>query len=142
MTAKNPIIKLIGVLLAVIIGLWLILVLINGTGSGFRIGFSGNHDGGHLYMGYGLGLTGTISFLLLSLIKILFVLFIVGLIAGIAMAIKNYMFTAEDVEKIKGTFTGKKTAVIKEKCSTCGKELENDWKVCPYCGKEANNQNI
>jgi hypothetical protein len=87
-------------------------------------------------MGTGLGFAGTISALLLVLIKVLFVLFIVGLIVGIAIAVKNYVFTTEDIEKIKGTFTGKKTVVIKETCSVCGKELNGDWKVCPHCGEE------
>ncbi len=87
-------------------------------------------------MGTGLGFAATISTLLVILIKVLFVLFIVGLIVGIAIAIKNYIFTPEDVAKIKGTFTGKKTVVIKETCSICSKELENEWKVCPHCGKQ------
>ncbi len=87
-------------------------------------------------MGTGLGFAGTISALLLVLIKVLFVLFIVGLVVGIAIAVKNYVFTAEDIQKIKGTFTGKKTVVIKETCSVCSKELNDDWKVCPHCGKE------
>ena len=84
----------------------------------------------------GLGFAGTISALLLVLIKVLFVLFIVGLVIGIAIAIKNYIFTKEDIEKIKGTFTGKKTVIIKETCSICGKELNDEWKLCPHCGKE------
>jgi len=83
-----------------------------------------------------LGFVGTISALLLFLIKVLFVLFIVGLVVGISIAIKNYIFTAEDVAKIKSTFIGKKTVVIKETCSICGKELNDDWKLCPHCGKE------
>lgn len=61
---------------------------------------------------------GSISVLLLILIKVLFVLFIVGLVAGTAVAIKNYIFTAEDIKKIKCTFTGTKTVIIKEVCSS------------------------
>ena len=87
-------------------------------------------------MGTGLGFAGVISVALLFLIKVLFVLFIVGLVVGLAIAAKNYIFTKEDVEKIKSTFTGKKTVVIKETCSICGKEQENEWKVCPYCENE------
>lgn len=87
-------------------------------------------------MGTGLGFAGTISVLLLLLIKILFIVFIIGLVAGIVVAIKNHILTKEDVEKFKSTFTGKKTVILKETCSICGKELENDWKVCPHCGKE------
>lgn len=87
-------------------------------------------------MGTGIGFAGTFSLILLFLIKVLFVLFIIGLVVGIAIAIKNFIFTTEDVEKIKSTFTGKKTVIIKEVCSKCGKELNDDWKLCPHCGKE------
>lgn len=133
---SNPILKILAVLLLSILGLTLIRELFFGTGYGLGISLRGSHEGGYIYMGTGLGFAGTISALLLVLIKVLFVLFIVGLIVGIAIAVKNYVFTAEDVEKIKSTFTGKKTVVIKETCSDCGKELNDDWKVCPHCGKE------
>jgi len=133
---NNPVLKMLAVLFLGIIGLGLIHALLFGTGSGLSMGFRGNYEGGHMYMGTSLGFAGTISALLLIFIKVLFVLFIVGLIVGIAIAIKNYIFTTEDVEKIKSTFTGKKTVVIKETCSICGKELNDEWKVCPHCGKE------
>lgn len=128
---SNPVLKLIAVSLIGILGLWLIYALLFGTSIAYR-----GHEGGYVYMSTGLGFAATISTLLLFLIKVLFVLFIIGLVVGIAIAIKNYIFTAEDVAKIKSTFTGKKTVVIKEACSICEKELENDWKVCPHCGKE------
>lgn len=89
-------------------------------------------------MGYGYsgaGLLGTTSFILLLLIKLLFVLLVVGLVVGIVLIIKNYLFTKEDAEKIKGTFVRSKAQTIKETCSACGKELEEQWKNCPYCGK-------
>lgn len=145
MDAKtNSILKFLGVLLVSILGLWLINALLFGSGYGFNVGFRGNHEGGNFYMGYGYGygFAGTLSVVLLFLIKVLFVLFVVGLVVGIGIAIKNYLFTAEDVEKIKCTFAGRKTVVIKETCSICGKELEQDWKVCPHCGKEITTQNI
>lgn len=138
---SNPIIKFLVAVVVGILGLWLIYALLFGTGNGFRVGFEGNHGGGYFYMGTGIGLAGSLSFILLLLIKILFVLFVIGLVVSIAVAIKNYIFTTEDVEKLKGTFTGKKTVVIKEVCSICGKELEADWKVCPHCGKEIKNKN-
>ena len=87
-------------------------------------------------MGTGLGFAATISTLLVIFIKVLLVVFIVGLVVGIAIAIKNYVFTADDVAKIRSTFTGKKTVVVKETCSACSIELENEWKVCPHCGKQ------
>lgn len=87
-------------------------------------------------MSTGIGIAGTISVVLLFLMKILFVLFIVGLVVGIAIAVKNYVFTKEEVERIKGTFKVKQTIVIKQTCSNCGKELDAGWKVCPHCGTE------
>lgn len=81
-------------------------------------------------------MTYTISILLLLLIKVLFVLFIAGLVVGIIIAVKRHVFTEDDIQKIKRTFTGKQTEVIKEKCAVCEKEQDAEWKVCPFCGTE------
>ncbi|MDF2522694.1 MAG: hypothetical protein K0R31_335 [Clostridiales bacterium] len=115
----NSILKLLAVILLGIFGLWLISTLLIGPGFGVRIGMTGYQGGGHMTMGYsyGVGYGGTISLILLFLIKVLFVLFVVGLVVGIAIAIKRYIFTADDIAKIKGTFVGNKTVVIKEACN-------------------------
>jgi hypothetical protein len=86
-------------------------------------------------MGNGLMFGGTATYILMILIKIFFSLFVLGLVGGLIVWIKNNVFTAEERESIKGVFTGKK-AVVKEICSTCRKELSREWKVCPYCGYE------
>ena len=26
-------------------------------------------------------------------------------------------------------------------CTTCGKELKEEWSICPYCGNETNDEN-
>ncbi|MFZ5987798.1 MAG: hypothetical protein ACOYWZ_11820 [Bacillota bacterium] len=137
-TKGNTTLKLLGALVLGIVGLWLIYTLLIGAGMGINIGFRGGYGGGHMYMGTGAGFgaIGTISFLLLFLIKVLFVIFIVGLVVGIAVAIKNYVFTEEDIKTIKGTFTGKKTVVNRETCTSCGKELNEEWNICPFCGSE------
>ncbi|MFZ5988006.1 MAG: hypothetical protein ACOYWZ_12900 [Bacillota bacterium] len=132
---KNPFIRIAAVTLVGIIVLWLIYTLLFQSGYGVNINFRGNHGGGYFYMGTGLGLAATITTLLLFLIKVLFVLFIIGLVIGIAIAVKNIVFTEDDIKKIKSTFTGKKTVVVKETCSTCGNTIETEWKACPYCGK-------
>lgn len=136
----SKILKLLGGILLIILGLWLIHALFLNSGNGVSIGIKGGYNGSHINMGvgmgYGVGTAGSISYILMLLIKVLFVLFIVGLVAGIGVAVTKYLFTAEDVQQIKGTFTGKKTVVVKEVCSICGKELEDEWKVCPHCGKE------
>jgi hypothetical protein len=83
-------------------------------------------------MGYG----STFAFTLLLLIKVLFAVFIVALVAGIIVWIKNNLFTSEDVDTIKNTFKGYNAANQKEKCTACGRTIEVDWKLCPHCGKE------
>jgi hypothetical protein len=140
------ILKLLGSIFLVIVGLWFIHALLYSSGFGMNVGFRGGYEGGHMNMnmgiGAGYGAAGTISVLLLFLIKVLFVLFIVGLVIGIAIAVKNYVFTGDDIQKIKSTFTGKKTVIIKEACVACSKELNDEWKVCPFCGNEKEIKNV
>ena len=139
MSNEKSLIKFLSSLVFGIIGLWLIYSIITGSG----IGSIGYHGGGYGHMSYGAtgaSMIGTTSFILLLLIKLLFVLFIIGLVVGIAFAIKNYIFTKEDVNKIKYAFVGSKTATIRQTCGACGKELDEQWKVCPYCGNEIENK--
>lgn len=56
----------------------------------------------------GFGLGGTLTVLLTFLIKFFFVVFIIGLIGGLVVAAKNYIFTSEDIEAFKAPFKGKK----------------------------------
>lgn len=136
--------KSLGVLLLVILGLWLVYSLVAGTGYGFSMGYNGTSEGGHFYMGYGngYGLLGGLSLILLVLLKVLFVLFIIGAVVGAFIAVKNYVFTKEEIEKIKSSFSTKKTEDTKIFCTDCGKEVSKDWKLCPYCGKELKNNTI
>ena len=96
-----------------------------------------------MYMGtgYGFGYGGTLSYFLVILIKVLFALLAIGLVAGLIIWIKNNIFTAADVETIKNTFSGNKITLSKENCTICGKELNTEWKVCPHCGKEKETKN-
>lgn len=89
-------------------------------------------------MGTGLGIGyGSVMFsLMLVLIKILFAVFVVALIAGIVVYIKNNIFTKDEIETIKSTFSGKKPIIQKETCTVCGSTIEAEWKLCPICGKE------
>lgn len=139
-SSGSKILKILGGILLIILGLWLIHALFFNSGNGLNIGIRGGYNGSlfnmGIGMGYGIGTGGTISIVLMFLMKVLFILFVVGLAAGITIAVKNYLFTAEDVQQIKSTFTGKKTEVVKEVCSICSKELEDEWKICPYCGKD------
>lgn len=49
------------------------------------------------------------SVLLLYLIKLLFIIFVIGLIGGMALIVKNNIFTPEDIEILKGTFKSNKS---------------------------------
>ncbi len=133
MNGEKSLFEFLGSLVLSILGLWFLYVILRGAG----VGIPGYYGGGYEHMGYGYagaGLLGSTSFILLLLIKLLFVLLVIGLVVGIVLIIKNYLFTKDDVEKIKGAFV--KAEVIKESCNACGKELEEHWKNCPYCGKE------
>lgn len=135
MNNGKSLLKFLAALVLGIIALWFLYAIVVGSG----IGISVYHGGGYEHMGYGFtgaGLAGTTSFILLLLIKLLFVLFVIGLVVGIILAIKNYIFTEEDVKKIKCAFAGQKKEAAKKPCSACGKELDEQWKVCPFCGNE------
>ncbi|KXG73943.1 hypothetical protein [Thermotalea metallivorans] len=132
----NSLMKLIGILLLAVLGLWLVQAIISGTGFGIGVGIRGNFGGEHMYMGTGFGYGGTIAYLLLLMTKVLFAVFVVAVVAGIIVWIKNNLFTAEETEAIKNTFVGSKKASQKELCVICSKELNPEWKLCPHCGKE------
>jgi hypothetical protein len=131
-------VRLITVTVLGILGLWFISTLLFGSGMGLGFGVSGNYGGGHMGYGYGYGMNSgsTFAYLLLLLSKVLFAVFIVALVAGIIVWVKNNIFTSEDIETIKRTFKGNNTENQLEKCSACGKTIEAGWKLCPHCGKE------
>lgn len=86
--------------------------------------------------GLGIGYGSVMFSLMLMLVKVLFVVFAVALIAGIVVYIKNNIFTKEDIESIKNTFSGKKPVSQIEACTACGNAIQAEWKLCPLCGKE------
>ena len=57
----------------------------------------------------GFGIGALVSGLLTFLIKIFFVLFIIGLVGGLIVVAKNYVFTPEDIEAFKAPFKRKET---------------------------------
>ncbi|RII31811.1 zinc ribbon domain-containing protein [Clostridium chromiireducens] len=136
-TLKIIVFSLLGLLI-----LWLASSLLFSTGNGISINFRGNYGGEHMYMGssYGIGFGGTISVLLMFLIKLLFFVFVAALIIGLIIVVKNSIFTPEDIATIKGAFNSKDKTPEKI-CDACGKALDKEWKACPYCGKESDNTN-
>ena len=133
-TSKVIIFSVLGLLI-----LWLASSLLFSTGNGISMNFTGNYGGGHMYVGNGYGYSygygGTISVLLMFLIKVLFFVFVAALIVGLIVLVKNSIFTSEDIATIKGTFNSK-NQTPKKICNACGNVLDEKWKVCPYCGKE------
>ncbi len=130
---KDSAIKIAGLSILALTVLLFINAILFPRGFGMGINVTTNYGGGSMSMGTGLGLGLSISLLLTYLIKFLFVVFIVGLIGGLVVIAKNYIFTPEDIEAFKAPFKGGKP-VTKATCAECGKELNIDWKTCPYCG--------
>lgn len=130
---KNSFLNIILILLFGIVILWLAKELLFPTNYlSIRI-----NGGDHMYMNgsYGYG-AGIFSALLVFLIKLLIVVFVIALIVGLIMAAKNYLFTPQDFAAFKGGFT--QAPKPKKICGSCGKTLENEWKVCPYCAADVN----
>lgn len=132
----NGIAKVVVVSLLSILALWLISTLLFGTGGGVAYNTRGYYGGGQMNMNIAVGNGGTLAFILLLLIKVLFAVFVTALVVGIVIWIKNNIFTKEDIETIKNTFKGNKVVCAKETCVVCCKEMEASWKICPHCGKE------
>lgn len=86
------------------------------------------------------GFDYSIVMLLTVLIKFLFIIFVVGLMGGLLVAAKNYIFTSEDMDNYKSKFKSKKTT-INNACNICGKELDPEWKTCPYCSVTIEKEN-
>ena len=91
-----------------------------------------SYGNGYSGMNGGYGGTGTFSSLLSLLIIVFVIVFVIALVIALILVIKNIIFTPQDIQGIKNTFTG----TSKAKCSICSNELNEQWKVCPYCGKE------
>jgi hypothetical protein len=137
---KGSALKMIGVSIGGILLLWLIYTILISTGTSYNISIGGhalryNYEGG-AYMGNGAYYGSSLTYLFIILIKILLGIFAVGLVGGLIVWVKNYLFTPEDKATFKETFTRKTTQVNSQTCSICGKKQHSDWNVCPYCGKE------
>ncbi|MEW9123983.1 MAG: zinc ribbon domain-containing protein [Thermotaleaceae bacterium] len=109
------------------------------TGYGYSVGYNTT---GHFGNGYEHGYTFNYGFTSLvgSMIQIFLAIFIIALIVGIVLLIKNYLFSADEIVKMKQSFSGNQKHRTDNHCSSCGRELNSDWKICPHCGKELINQ--
>ncbi|NPV92827.1 MAG: zinc ribbon domain-containing protein [Firmicutes bacterium] len=142
---RDPLLRTLFIILVAVLAFGLLYPLLFGStgymGYGSNMGM-GQHYGmnGAAPYNSGLGLGFSLTGLLGLIIKVLFVLLIVGLVVGIIKAIKDEVSTEKSIGTAKGfvcaTPDQAKASEAKEICAGCGKELQNDWKVCPYCAKE------
>lgn len=143
---SNPFVKLVAVLAIALLGLWLLQAVLfsAGTGTGMSYNFRGNFGGEHMNVmqGYGVGYGFSMYALLLLLTKVLFAVFVIALVAGIIVWVKNNLFTTEDYNAMRYSLKGNASPVTRLKCSICSNELNADWKVCPHCGKEVEVNNV
>jgi endogenous inhibitor of DNA gyrase (YacG/DUF329 family) len=83
------------------------------------------------YFGNGMG---TISLILVFLVKIFIFLLIITMLVGLFMSVKKFIFSKEDLSAYRNTFSS--GARMSQHCTTCGMKVKHDWKVCPYCGND------
>jgi hypothetical protein len=134
---KDSALKIIGLSALILVALWFVKALLFPMGYGMSMNYSMPRYMGNGYEhGFNLNYSynNSPALILGFLIKILFIVFVVALLAGLVMVIKNHVFTPEDINAIKSSFTGSVKKAAKP-CSECGKELNVEWKACPYCGK-------
>jgi hypothetical protein len=74
---NNWLLRLLGVTIIGLLTLWLVKLVLFPTGFSAQINLGNNYGGGSMNMGINYGAAGTVSFLLLLLIKVLFVLFVI-----------------------------------------------------------------
>jgi len=147
--SQDTILRTLGITALSIIVFALIYNILLGGRAGY--GFS---------MNYGWGAGNDISVMLASLltlaIKILWLVFVISLVAGTVILIKKYVeekkFDLSYFQNLtergyncSACGTNLKTgfrfcpnckANLKESCQSCGRDLQEGWKCCPSCGKE------
>lgn len=136
---KDSALKIILFSIAALVVLWLAKVILFPTRYGMGIYVNGNFGGEHAYFrgGYTYG-GGEFYFLLGFLVKALIVILVAALVIGILLYLKNNFFTQEDMAAIRSSFNFRNKSSVKKACSDCGREVNDNWKVCPHCGKDIN----
>lgn len=135
---KDSTLKIILVSVLGLIGLWLVKAILFPTGYGVSVRYNmpGYYNNGFEQSFQSNYNSGFNSFALL-IFQILLVLFVVALLVGVVMLVKNYVFTSADIETIKRTMSGKTIQVqVGKACAECGNELNPEWRVCRNCGKD------
>lgn len=139
MSTKNiSVFKFVLFLFLGMVGLWVLSSLVNTTGYG-RMGFGINFNYGHMGVDWFDPATWDVNFILLVFFRIFCFLFIVGLVVGLVMAAKDYIFSNNNNgNNITPKLTTSVTSVSDDQkfCIKCGKSIGSNWKVCAYCGEE------
>jgi hypothetical protein len=97
----------------------IIILSILGFGFAFNIIFGRNSSGMEDMSPSGYSLASTLSVILLLAIKILLIVLVITAIIAVIKLMEKQL-----------------KAQLKDKCHSCGVELNNDWKCCPVCGTD------
>lgn len=89
---KNMIVKIVYFFIVEIMGLWLKDFLVFSKAYNINYQFTNQYAQGYSYMNFEI-----VSFILILLIKVLFVVFIVSLAVGSMIAVKDYLFIKEEI---------------------------------------------
>jgi len=128
-TGRNDkLLKTVGIVALVLIGLALLNSLLSGgrAGMGYQYGMG---YGGHYGYQTGISLDGLIVLILALALKILWLALIVGLVIGVVIFIRKYL----DEQNISFNFL-QNAAPVQSTCPECGAKLKKDYSFCPECG--------
>jgi hypothetical protein len=117
--------SIIGWILAGVLTLVLILVLFSGIFM-FSHGYGGMMNG-YGIMGRGFGFMSPLGWLGM----LLFTLFPIGVLV---LLVLGGVWVVSSLVKSGRATPSITPAISFQSCSTCGKPVQPDWKVCPYCG--------
>ena len=110
----------------------------NVMGSYGSAGVMGDMHGGMVGAGVtpgfgGFSLSSLLAGILVLFIKILSILLVVGLLAGMVMVLKKYLMSTGDRTWLFATLEQKN-------CQSCGRTIKGDWDYCSHCGNSLQNK--
>lgn len=140
---KDALVKSVGTILLGIIVLALVYNVFFSAGPGMGYGYQGGMEmSGGSHMGYG-GMSGPTGYgldfslgsllagILVILVKLLSILLVVGLVIGVWLMVKEYLF-ADGENPLAALTMG--MSKNKMSCPKCGSSVNSKWDFCPDCG--------